>query len=107
VKKDRVAGGYVYVWEFVVRPEHLPAFLAAYAPDGDWVRLFRGAPGYLRSELHRDRQRPGRFLTVDYWQSRRAWEAFRAQASGEWEALDARCAEWTLSEREIGQFEPV
>jgi heme-degrading monooxygenase HmoA len=100
-------GGYVYIWEFLVRPEHVPEFVAAYGPDGDWVRLFRDGAGYVRTELHRDQTNPERFVTVDYWESRDAWQAFRTAAAAEWERLDARCEQWTSSEREIGRFDPV
>lgn len=96
---------YVYLWEFTVAPEHVGAFERAYGRDGEWVRLFRRAHGYLRTELHRDRVNPLRYLTIDYWESEAAYEAFRTQFATEFAALDKNCAEWTTSEREIGRFE--
>lgn len=99
--------GYVYAWEFLVEPSQLEAFERAYGPDGEWVSLFRRADGYLRTELYRDRSQPARYVTVDHWRSKADWEAFRARHAREFEALDARCEELTLSEREIGRFEPV
>jgi heme-degrading monooxygenase HmoA len=101
------AAGFLSVWEYRVAPEHAEAFERAYGPDGDWVRLFRRAPGYVRTELHRDRQDLFRFITVDYWESAASWSAFRTQHAREYETLDARCAAFTLSETEIGRFEPV
>jgi heme-degrading monooxygenase HmoA len=97
----------MYVWEYVVREEHVAEFLHTYGPDGDWVRLFRRAPGYRRTELHRDVAEPRRFVTFDYWDSEGAWRGCRARAAREWESLDARCAAWTESEREIGRFRPA
>lgn len=97
----------MYAWEYEVAPEHEPAFLCAYGPDGDWVRLFRRAPGYLRTELFRDLARPARFVTLDYWESQQAFTAFRARFAAEFEAMDGRCEALTVSEREIGRFEPV
>ena len=47
--------GYAYIWEYTVRPERVAEFEQAYGPDGEWVRLFRRAGGYVRTELHRDR----------------------------------------------------
>ena len=43
------------------------------------------------------------------WQSRTrdAWNTFRARFAGEFEELDARCERPTVSERELGTFEPV
>lgn len=99
--------GYAYIWEYVVRPEHVARFEQTYRPDGAWVDLFKRAPGYIRTELHRDRQNPNRFLTIDYWESVEAWDEFRVETSSEFEALDSRCEELTLEEREIGKLEPV
>jgi heme-degrading monooxygenase HmoA len=99
--------GYTYVWEFHVAPERIEAFQAAYGPSGDWASLFRRASGYLRTELLRDVARPGRFLTIDYWESAAAWREFRARFAAEYEALDARCAELTISETEVGHWEPL
>lgn len=98
---------YVYLWEFQVAPDKVAAFEQAYGPAGDWVRLFRRAPGYARSELHRDLLNPQRFVTVDYWESRAAWEDFRSRFAAEFAALDARCETLTLRETELGRFEPV
>jgi heme-degrading monooxygenase HmoA len=101
------AHGYAYVWEFIVVPGHIASFERAYGPEGDWVRLFRRAPGYLRTELLKDTSRPGRYLTVDAWESRAHFETFRAQFASEFEALDAKCEGWTLSETEIGKFDAL
>ena len=96
---------YMYAWEYEVADGHLDEFLRAYTPDGLWVQLFRRAPGYIRTELFRDRVRPSRFVTLDYWESESAWRAFRERFAAEFEALDERCEALTLSEREIGRFE--
>ena len=98
---------YIYLWEFIVAPEHTREFEYAYGDDGDWVQLFRRAPGYLRTELIRHRDHPNRYLTIDYWESEAAYAAFRSQFSKEFAALDATCAAWTTSEREIGRFGTV
>ncbi len=97
--------GYVYVWEFVVTRDRARDFERAYGVDGDWERLFRRADGYLRTELIRDRGRPERYLTIDYWESKAAFDAFRSRFAPEFEALDAACAALTTRETEIGQFE--
>ncbi len=99
--------GYVYIWDYLVVPDRIGDFEIAYGPEGDWVRLFRLAPGYLKTELHRDCARPDRFLTIDYWESRSAWEAFRARFAERFEQIDARCGQLTLRETEIGCFEPA
>lgn len=101
------AASYMYAWEYRVAPDAIGPFLEAYGEAGAWVALFRGAPGYLRTELHRDRRDPGRFVTLDYWESETAWRHFREERAREFEALDARCERLTLEEREIGRFEPA
>jgi heme-degrading monooxygenase HmoA len=98
---------YLYVWQYRVRPGYEASFLDAYGPEGAWVQLFRRAEGFLRTELHRDREQPDRFVTLDYWESQEAWQAFRSSFAAEYQALDARCAAFTFSEHEIGRFEPA
>lgn len=99
--------GYVYLWDYLVVPGRVEDFERAYGSEGEWVRLFRLAAGYVRTELHRDVRKPDRFLTIDYWESRAAWETFRSQFATRFEELDARCAELTVRETEIGRFEPL
>ncbi|MAU01220.1 MAG: hypothetical protein CL608_29095 [Anaerolineaceae bacterium] len=99
--------GYTYIWEYTVWPEHAADFEQAYGPNGAWVALFKRARGYLRTELHRDRNVPNRYVTIDYWGSLAAWQAFRAAFSAEFEAIDAQCGSFTQEEREVGRFTPL
>ena len=96
---------HVVVWEYTVRPGAEAEFLAHYAADGTWTRLFRRAPGFLETELLRDRRDPSRFATIDRWESESAYRAFRERFAGEYETLDARCAGLTEEERCLGDFE--
>jgi heme-degrading monooxygenase HmoA len=98
---------YIYVWRFLVRPGSEAAFEAAYGPDGEWVRLFREADGYLGTELLRDRADPRSYITIDRWASREAWEACRVARAAEWKAIDERGETLTEHEEEIGRFEDV
>lgn len=99
--------GYAYIWEYLVRPERVREFEDAYGPNGLWVQLFKRGHGYVRTELHRDRRQANRYVTIDYWESVEAWEAFRAGESAAFEALDLACGELTLEELEIGAFHPL
>lgn len=101
------ATSYVYVWSFQVASELAAEYERIYGPDGDWVALFRGAPGYLSTQLLKDRETVGRYLTIDTWASAAAFDAFRAARAAEFEALDRRCEALTLSETLIGRFEVV
>lgn len=95
---------YISIWEYTVRPEDTAAFIAAYGPAGAWAQLFRKAPGYRGTELYRDRSVPGRFVTVDFWLSPAAYEAFRQAFAAEYQALDAACEAVTSEERPLGTF---
>jgi heme-degrading monooxygenase HmoA len=96
--------GYAYAWEYVVAPGREEEFLRLYGSDGAWVRLFRKAAGYRRTDLLRDRAVPRRFLTIDRWESREAWEAFRVGFASEFDTIDRSGNELTLEERELGTF---
>lgn len=96
---------YFYVWSFEARPGSEPAFERAYGPQGAWVDLFRRGAGYLGTRVLRDLDRPGRYLTIDRWDSRRAFEEFRKAFGKEFEALDRECEGLTREERLVGQYE--
>jgi heme-degrading monooxygenase HmoA len=51
-------------------------FEQVYGPDGDWSRFFRAGDGYVGTELLRDVESAGRYLVVDRWDSREAYNAF-------------------------------
>jgi heme-degrading monooxygenase HmoA len=93
------------VWAFDVKPEQVKAFERVYGPEGDWVRLFRRAPGYVGTEMRRETERMTRYLTIDRWESRAAYAQFKETLRHEYQALDARCAMLTYSERKVGDFE--
>ncbi|MGD8866374.1 MAG: antibiotic biosynthesis monooxygenase [Gemmatimonadales bacterium] len=95
---------YVYIWEYQVRPESVERFREVYGPDGDWVALFRRAASYLGTELLRDLDDPYRYVTVDRWESRQAYERFRRSFSAQFEHLDAVCEKLTLREVRLGHF---
>ena len=88
-------------WEFEVRRDRLAEFAAAYGPDGGWVRLFRADAGYLGTDVKQIS--PTRWLTVDRWNSRASYEAFRAARANEYAALDEHCAALTTSERKLDE----
>lgn len=104
---EAVKAAYVIVWEFLAAPGKLTEFKRTYGPEGDWVRLFRRAPGYLHSELHQDQANPQRFITIDYWESEEASQGFRQKFLHEYEDLDVHCEQYTVKEREIGRFRPM
>ena len=96
--------GLLIVWEFLVTPGSRDAFVRAYGHDGPWVELFRRADGYRDSLLSEDRERPGRFVTLDVWDSSAAYDSFRQRFSTEYAAIDQACAALTERETPLGMF---
>jgi len=95
---------FVALWEYEVKPGGEERFEKAYGPDGDWVRLFRSDTHYHETRLLRDSLRHGVYLTMDFWESREAYEVFLAGRRAEYAAIDARGGELTVTERRIGWF---
>lgn len=98
---------YRIVWAFDVKPACVQAFESAYGPEGDWAGLSRGAPGYGGTELLRDVDTAGRYLTIDRWRSREDFWRFREAFRSEYLALDARCEQLTDREQLVGDFETM
>jgi heme-degrading monooxygenase HmoA len=96
---------YVYLWQFHVRPQYQRDFEMNYGPNGAWVTLFRQAPGYVSTLLLRDSKDPLRYVTVDRWQSRQTYEAFRQTFSDQYAAIDRRCEGFTESEEPLGEYD--
>ena len=94
-----------YLWEFTVRADRLEEFQREYRPQGSWVAFFRRAGGYIDSVLLRDSANPGRFVTIDRWQSAEAYRAFRAAFAEQYAELDRRCERLTVQETALGAFE--
>ncbi len=92
---------FVVVWEYEVRPGTEAEFEAMYGADGPWAALFRGFPGYLRTELLRG---DGRYLTLDRWLRAQDYTEFRANLPPRYTELDALGDALTLHERPLGQF---
>jgi len=95
---------YVIVWKFRPQPGREVEFERAYGPAGDWGTLFRGAPGYVGTDLFRAADGSGQYLTVDRWESRAAYEAFRVARRAEYEAMDRACEALTASEERVGDY---
>ena len=91
---------YLVVWEFEVRPGCESEFEKVYGSTGDWVRLFRTANGFVRTELTRKGGSPRHYITLDFWRSEEAYEEFRHQHQQEYAAIDRRCEGLTQHEVE-------
>jgi len=93
------------LWRFEVAVDGEARFLTAYGPKGDWARLFGRAPGFIRTELWRERE--GRYLTADHWESQDAFNRFQAAMGDEYRTLDKKLEGVAGIETFVGSFEFV
>jgi heme-degrading monooxygenase HmoA len=96
--------GFVVLWEFRIQLKKRRGFERIYGPDGVWAKFFRNGDGYLGTELIRDAEQLDRYITLDYWQSRKHYQVFKKQNRKMYQAIDERCESLTTYESEIGQF---
>jgi heme-degrading monooxygenase HmoA len=98
---------FVYIWQFDVEEARRVEFERHYGPSGSWAALFRRARGYLGTQLLKDQSMPGRYLTVDRWQSAAAYRAFREEFAAAYAELDQQFEKLTREERAIGDYTEV
>jgi heme-degrading monooxygenase HmoA len=82
-------------------------FERVYGPEGDWALFFRGGRGYVGTELLRDVETPGRYLVVDRWESREAYNDFVAANRDEYMRRVDETAFHQERELRLGTFENV
>jgi heme-degrading monooxygenase HmoA len=92
------------VFAYEVEPESWTAFEAVYGPDGEWARFFRGADGYLGTELLRS---AGSYLVIDRWRSEAAYDAFLAAAGDEYRRRNEAARRLWRGEQVLGRFEAL
>jgi hypothetical protein len=97
------------MWEFQVRLGMGKRFEKEYGSRGGWARLFTQDESYIRTELihylkSEDSKGKRIYVTLDFWTSQAAYDAFREQHLAEYRALDQKCHDMTEREREMGRF---
>jgi heme-degrading monooxygenase HmoA len=95
---------YIVIWEYQVKADRVAEFEEIYSAEGAWVQLFQKGTGYLGTQLLRDSQQPGRYITIDRWVSSEAYNSFKANLQTEYKELDARCGNLTERESFLGTF---
>jgi heme-degrading monooxygenase HmoA len=98
---------YVLVWEYRVRATAAADFERLYGPAGGWAAFFGADPHYVATELLRDDAGLPRYVTIDRWRSRDAYERFRQANLDRYRALDEEGERLTDSERFLGAFHVV
>ncbi len=92
------------MWEFHIERGQEQEFEEMYGPRGAWARLFGQGEGYVGAELLHAIDNPLRYITIDRWISRAAFETFHHQRSDDYDALDRRCDVITEREQLLGTF---
>jgi heme-degrading monooxygenase HmoA len=82
-------------------------FERVYGPEGEWASFFKGARGYVGTELLRDLEQAGRYLVVDRWESREAYTDFAAAHRDEYMRRVDETAYLYERELRFGTFESV
>ena len=96
---------FLALWEFEVKSGCEERFQSVYGADGDWARLFRTDPNFLETRLSRDPMQTDKFVTLDFWGSRSAYESFKELNHAAYLKLDRACQALTNFERCLGYFE--
>jgi heme-degrading monooxygenase HmoA len=78
------------------------AFEAVYGPEGEWARFFAAGDGYRGTELLRAGER---YLLIDRWSSRGAYEAFLAEHADEYARRNEDARTLWRREEDMGRFE--
>jgi len=91
---------FVVIWRFITNDPS--AFERHYRADGTWAQLFRTDSNFVRTDLLRGADH---YLTLDWWRSREAYEAFRSANAERYAEIDRACESLTITEGKIGEYE--
>jgi len=95
---------FVALWEFEVKPGDEEKFEKVYGADGAWAKLFLQDPQYRGTRLVKDVERDRVYLTLDFWETRDAYEKFKEENAAEYERIDRECEGMTVREVKIGEY---
>lgn len=93
---------YRLVWEFEAKAGRVAEFEQVYSSQGRWTMFFSRSEDYLGTELYKHTGDPRRFVAVDAWRSRAAYESFRKTNADAYAALDEWCRQLLEHERMLG-----
>ena len=82
-------------------------FEHAYGPEGEWAEFFKGARGYIGTELLRDVDQSGRYVVVDRWESADTYNDFVEANQAEYLRRGDEMAFHYVQELRFGTFESV
>jgi len=96
---------FLALWEFEVKSGCADRFQSAYGPQGEWVRLFRTDPSFIETRLLQDPSATNKFITLDFWRTRAAYESFKELNHAAYVTLDKNFENLTAYENCIGMFD--
>lgn len=80
-------------------------FEEIYGAEGAWTLLFRGDPAYRGTRLVKDAERERVYLTLDFWETREAYEEFKKLHAAEYGRIDRECEGMTVIETNLGEYQ--
>ena len=92
-------------YRYRVHQAQAPAFEHAYGQTGPWAKFYAGCKGFRRTRLFRHRVEAGVYVVVDVWDSKSAWDEFRATHSQTYARLDRDLRMLYLEEHLMGYYE--
>ncbi len=92
-------------YRYRVHRSQVRAFEHAFGPTGPWTQLFSQHPGFIRTRLFRHRDDVSTYLTIDVWEDKPVWDAFRAAQARAYAELDRRLRLLYLEELLLGYYE--
>ena len=95
---------FLALWEFEVKPGSEEKFEEVYGADGAWAKLFARDEAYRGTRLVKDAERERVYLTLDFWETREAYEKFKKENAVEYERIDKECEGMTVREMKVGEF---
>lgn len=95
---------FLALWEFEVKPGSEEKFEEVYGADGAWAKLFLQDSQYRGTRLVKDVARERVYLTLDFWETREAYEKFKRENAAEYERIDKECEGMTVREKKVGEF---
>jgi len=96
---------FLTLWEYEVKRGSEELFERQYGPEGEWVRLFRRDARCRGTRLLRDVGAERVYVTMDWWESREAYEQFRERWAAEYAEIDKKYQQLTLGEKHFGDYE--
>ena len=96
---------FVALWEFEVKPGCEEKFEKVYGEEGAWAKLFLRDSLYRGTRLVKDVERERVYLTLDFWETREAYEKFRKESAVQYQRIDKECEGMTVAEKRIGEYQ--